>query len=371
MKSKSFKLQLIFALILFWTLLALIFGYISYSVAEAENRASFPFVIFSLNFIKFYLWLAFLPVIFKIVRRFGFENRENFVFNLLIQAAFCFVFVVIHTVIYSPFVALIDPLIETNLPTINTLFEKYLFFGNFYLGVLLYSLLVIIIQAYLLFDKYQAEETLNSVLKAELADAQLQSLKMQLQPHFLFNTLHSISALNLSDPTKANAMIARLGDFLRMTLERSDEQMVTLNEELNFLRCYLEIEQIRFSDRLTVEFDVQNETLTAEIPHLILQPIVENAIKHGVSPYSGKGTIKISSSKSDGKLCLQITDSVAQKKSLAAQNGNGFNGKGLTNSRLRLIHLFHENFKLELIKQSDGTQVELQIPFKIADSISK
>lgn len=118
---------------------------------------------------------------------------------------------------------------------------------------------MIIVQAYLFFDKQQREARRNAEMQTELANAQLAALKMQLQPHFLFNALHSISSLNLVDPLRANRMIARLGEFLRLTLERSDEQTVTLSEELEFLRYYLEIEQIRFSDRLTVEFKTKTK----------------------------------------------------------------------------------------------------------------
>ncbi len=349
----------------FWTLLGLMFGSISYSVAESENRASFPFVIFSLNLIKFYLWFAFVPLVVWLVKRFGFEKRKTLFRNFLLQIGFGLILIVAHTAIYTPFVALLDPQIEKNLPSISTLFEKYLFFGNFYLGVLLYSMLVVIIQAYQIFSKYHAEEARNSLLKAELADAQLQGLKMQLQPHFLFNTLHSISSLILSDPPKANLMVARLGDFLRMTLERSDEQMVALDEELDFLRCYLEIEQIRFSDRLTVEFDVADEILSAQVPHLILQPIVENAVKHGIAPHSAKGKISISARKNDRELFLQIEDSGIKTNKLESVGGNG---KGLSNVRSRLVHLYANNFRLTLTETENGMKAELKIPFVVETS---
>src|SRR5947199_9074632 len=116
---------------------------------------------------------------------------------------------------------------------------------------------------------------------------------MQLHPHFLFNTLHSISSLVLEDPPKANSMIARLGDFLRLTLDHSNQQVVTLKEETEFVRCYLEIEQVRFGDRLTVAFKIEPATVGAEVPHLILQPLVENAIQHAIAPHATPGRIEI------------------------------------------------------------------------------
>src|SRR5678815_5429875 len=107
---------------------------------------------------------------------------------------------------------------------------------------------------------------------------------MQLHPHFLFNTLHSISSLVLEDPPKANSMIARLGDFLRSTVDNSEQQLVTLKEETEFLRCYLDIEQVRFGDRLTVTFELEPQTLSAQVPHLILQPVVELSLIHISEP---------------------------------------------------------------------------------------
>src|SRR4029079_13460186 len=136
----------------------------------------------------------------------------------------------------------------------------------------------------------------------------LQALKMQLHPHFLFNTLNSISALLDEDVDAADQMLARLGDLLRMTLENSGAQEVTLQEELEFLRCYLEIEQVRFNDRLTVSMHIEPETLDAKVPNLILQPIVENAIKHGIVSRIAPGRIEIIARRSDDALLLQVKD---------------------------------------------------------------
>lgn len=362
MKRISRKWQVVIIFTIFWALLGLCFAYITHSVTNVQKVKIEPVLIFSLNLVKFFLWFVFAPLILLIAKKFSFERRETFFRNFIIHIGIGVSFIVLHTLIYTPISAYLDPAVETNLPMMATLFEKYLFFGNFYLGVLLYTLIFIICQGYLFFDSYVNEKIRRSKIQTELADARLQALKMQLQPHFLFNTLHSISALNLSDPLKANQMIARLGDFLRMTLDAADEQIVTLHEELDFLRCYLEIEQIRFSDRLTVEYEIPDETLSTEVPHLILQPIVENAVKHGIAPHAGKGKIKISAHKSNEKLYLQIKDNGARNKNLTAPNGNGTNGKGLNNVRLRLEHIYGKNFRFELQKNEDGMQVDLEIP---------
>ena len=130
-------------------------------------------------------------------------------------------------------------------------------------------------------------------LETRLVEAQLQSLQRQLQPHFLFNTLNTISALMHRDVEAADMMIARLSDLLRISLQMVGVQEISLKEELDFLSKYLEIEQTRFRDRLTVVFDVQPDTLDALVPNLMLQPLVENAIKHGIGPRPSPGTIAI------------------------------------------------------------------------------
>src|SRR6185295_15225256 len=177
-------------------------------------------------------------------------------------------------------------------PALMDCYRAYFAFG-FYIDLIIALLIVIAVHALLYYRNFRASELAQSSLKTQLAQAQLRALKMQLHPHFLFNTLHSISSLVLEDPPKANSMIARLGDFLRLTLEHSDEQFVTLKQETDFVRCYLEIEQVRFGDRLTVVFELEPQTFSAQLPHLILQPVVENAIQHAIAPRATRGQINI------------------------------------------------------------------------------
>ena len=143
------------------------------------------------------------------------------------------------------------------------------------------------------YQKYRDRELHTSQLETQLAKAQLQVLKMQLHPHFLFNTLHAISALMHKDVERADLMIVRLSELLRQTLENGGTDEVLLRQELDFIKTYLEIQQIRLGARLTVEMDVDPGTMHALVPNLILQPIVENAIRHGIAPRSGPGRIEI------------------------------------------------------------------------------
>jgi sensor histidine kinase YesM len=162
-------------------------------------------------------------------------------------------------------------------------------------------------------------------------------------------------------------MLARLGDFLRMTLQNSGAQRVALQEELEFLRCYLEIEQVRFQDRLTVSFDVAPDALDALVPNLILQPIVENAIRHGVVTQSGPGRIEISASRSNGNLVLAVRDNGPGLAAAQDSAGKLRGGVGLSNTRARLEHLYGAAQHFEMADaRGGGLQVRLEIPFEEA-----
>ena len=258
------------------------------------------------------MWACLAPVIFWIARRVPIE-REHWIRNVIINVLAGVVLAVGHRVIYLflawlVFVAPHDPI-----SSILNLYG-YLLFFNLPTGLMSYAAILLVSHMLGYYQRFQEEELKASRLKAELAEArlriteaQLQALKMQLQPHFLFNTLNSISALLGEDVEAADEMVARLGDFLRMTLDNSGAQEVSLQQELEFLRSYLEIERVRFQDRLTVDLQVESESLDARVPNLILQPIVENAIKHGIVQRIGPGLIEIRAECHDGALRLRLT----------------------------------------------------------------
>jgi LytS/YehU family sensor histidine kinase len=203
----------------------------------------------------------------------------------------------------------------------------------------------------------------TSQLETRLVEAQLQALQRQLHPHFLFNTLNTVSGLIRTDPNAADTMIDRLGDLLRMTLHKSGIQEVSLKEELDVLGKYVEIERTRFGDRLTIDMRVQPETLDAQVPSLVLQPLVENAIRHGIAPNARPGCIAVHADRDDDELVLQVLD-----------NGDGLppdrlmalnRGVGLDNTRARLEHLYRDRFEFTFTNLERGFCVTIRIPFEV------
>jgi two-component system, LytTR family, sensor kinase len=192
----------------------------------------------------------------------------------------------------------------------------------------------------------------TSRLETRLAKAQLDSLKMQLQPHFLFNALHSISALIHEDDEAADLMIVRLGDFLRLVILHAGKQEVSLVEELDFLQRYLEIQQVRFQDRLRVRIDVEPEALEAMVPNLVLQPLVENAIRHAVEPRSSGGRVEVEAKRDGESLCITIRDDGP-----GIRPGSPGTGLGIPNTRARLEHLYGDRQTLEIANRSGGGAV--------------
>jgi len=238
--------------------------------------------------------------------------------------------------------------------------------ANFSEGIGIYLLIALASHAYRYYCRYTQGQSRTLELEAQLSRAELQALKMQLHPHFLFNTLHSISALMPHDPDAARTMITRLGDFLRITLESSGIQEVTLKQEIEFLRCYLEIEQIRFQDRLETRVDVASNALDAKVPNLILQPIVENAIRHGIASHFNRGLIEITGRTQNGSLRIQVRDNGGGL--IGHRNGENLfqSGIGLANTEARLDRLYGRRHRLDLTNDPlGGSVVTLEIPLTV------
>ena len=343
-----------------WTVAAYVFALQHYVGYAGEMAVGWRRVI-TMQLGQWYAWAALFPIIYRLARRFPLES-PRLARRLGVHLAAATVVMVLHPSLEAILIWIIrgfsDPL---GLIASRLSHEAFLVCSE---GFVMYWLMLLASHAIHFQSRLRAQELRASRLEAQLAQAQLSALKMQLHPHFLFNTLHSISALLHGDVEAADRMVARLGDFLRLTLENSESQEVTLEQELEFLRCYLDIEMTRFQDRLRVEFDMGPGTLDALTPNLILQPLVENAIRHGIAHRVEPGRVEIRSERRGDRLRIEVRD-----------DGPGFAsntpGIGLTNTRARLERLYGSGYVLQL---NNGTQngaiVILEIPFRLREAIA-
>ena len=244
-------------------------------------------------------------------------------------------------------------------------------------GTLLFAVIVGAEHAYVYYQRYQTGLTRSSQLQTQLVQAQLQALKMQLHPHFLFNTLHSITAMVHEDPDMAERTIARLSELLRLFMANSSVHEVTLAEELRILDLYLEIERARFEDRLSVMYDIPAALREAMVPNLVLQPLVENAIRHGIGKRSEPGWIAIAAERYADTLILRVTDNGAGLPP-ADEAGTGLKsqqsmregmGLGITRGRLESLYGSHQSLILRGLP-AGGAEARITLPIRM-QSMSK
>lgn len=309
------------------------------------------------------IFATFTPVLLQISLRYPIE-RSNWRWRGVLYCAGAVVFVVAHVLIRMPVYPVVDPMTKQAFPLGWALFGR-LFLYNFLDDCFaVYLPVVAIAHAMWYYHEFRDRDLRTSQLETRLAQAQLRALKSQLQPHFLFNTLHSISTLMLTNVAAADTMLARLSDLLRMSLENNTVQETTLNREMQFVKGYLEIEMMRFEDRLKVRCEVNPETLDARVPHLLLQPLVENAIRHGASRRSKGGEVWITAMRLGDDLHIEVGD-----------NGPGFSpnpewhakhGLGLHTTRERLQVFYGDRQRLDIHSAPGrGTVVSVQIPFNV------
>ncbi|PYQ27917.1 MAG: histidine kinase [Acidobacteria bacterium] len=357
-RLSSRELLLIF---LFWTSLATVSA-----VSRLLDPRGFGFRVMSpagpiaLAFIEAWIWALFTPLIFWLSSRVSLARSKwivripmIIVVGLAVAMAVYFVLDVARDVIF-----------ENALRRGGSVFAPFRDLGRFrFVNQLLvfFSILAAgFAREYFLRDQSRQRESVE--LQAQLAEARLDALRMQVNPHFLFNTLNAISALVERDPAGVRRMIARLSELLRHTIDRNRSDEVPLREELAFIRRYIEIMEIRFQGRLRVRMEIENEILDALVPDFILQPIVENALEHGVSRAAGAGEITIAARRDGDRVILTVRDN---GPGISENVGSG--GVGVANTRERIEHLYGDQGKLMLAPAAEGgTIAEILIPFRAA-----
>lgn len=300
-----------------------------------------------------YVWALLFPFIVWLARHFPLEAGPTGRSLRWHIPAFIFV-PVLHIAIYALFLHAVDGDERPYLKTSIMLMKSGLFFRY-----LTYAFLLATSYSIDYYRHFRERELRTSRLEAKLAEAQLQSLRNQIHPHFLFNTLNAISSLMHKNVEAADEAISRLADLLRATLEANGAQEVTLRQELGLLEQYIEIEKLRLGERLVVAIQVEPDAYVAMVPNLLLQPIVENAIRYGVATQSRTGTVTVAARCTGNGLEIQVSD-----------DGPGLpesfeEGIGIGNTRARLRQLYGMNQSFLMTEgSSGGLCVTLQIPLR-------
>ncbi|MBL8238217.1 MAG: histidine kinase [Bryobacterales bacterium] len=358
----------------FWTVFGLWSGYGVFNMVVVHYRSMLfgkpmswtDCALYELTFA--WIWAAVTPLVLSLSKRFPLGRGQS-ARNGAVHLAGAFFCAVLTKTVWDftalPFVA--PSMVPVDLDTFLKSVMRALDFG-----VLHYLIILVCHHALEYYRKYEDGRLRASQLEAKLANAQLHALKMQLHPHFLFNTLHSISELVHDDPARAETMIVRLSDFLRLTLDHVGVPQVPVEEEIDFLRRYLDIEKMRFEDRLTVEWDIDPTIRHVSVPNLILQPLVENAIKHGLSRNTDEGVLRISCKADDGKLSMKVfNNGPAPQRATANLQEPVREGVGLNNTRSRLERIYGGDHHIDFRHSAEGGfEVTIRIPIRPATAVA-
>ncbi len=342
--------------------------------------------VFLYGFLAWTFWILFYSVIFKI------QTQITWPLALFISAENYYVFAVISIGIWMicrkiPFGSMPLPVlifIHFLIGILCSALWIFLTFGLWYLfegkkvlneymihtvlgweflfGVMTYFMIAGIYYTIIYYKQYREKELRETELKLLTRDSELKALKAQINPHFLFNSLNSINALVTQNPKLARKMIARLSELLRVTLETRDMMMVPLKEELDFAHLYLDIERIRFGDRMDFQEKVEPDLLGISFPAMILQPLLENAVKHGIADHRGIGNIRLVLNKQNDSIVCTVTNSVT-KKIIKKGMDLTVNGTGLQNIRKRLDLFYSNEYDFRAGYSNSGDfEVQLLLP---------
>jgi two-component system LytT family sensor kinase len=341
------------------TALVLVLSAQDYYLGRSEGSHPNFWRILLAGLVSFWIYAALTPPVLWLCWNYPIQ-RKRFFSRLSLHFAASLLFTIIHVTLRILIYPRIGAKVIAVTPAVWKTMFLYFAFDNI---VNTYAMIAFLGHMMLSYHELRARELRSAQLEGKLAKAQLSMLKMQLQPHFLFNTLNAVSALTRDHPEAAEDMLVRLSDLLRRTLDNDAEQEVPLRAELEFLGQYLEIEQVRFADRLKVDLNPDPETLDALVPNMFLQPLVENALRHGIGRKAQGGRLEMRAWREESDLLVSVQDS-----------GPGFpsdartpmeEGIGLTNTRSRLQHLHPGNHQIKFTNaQGGGAVVTLRIPFR-------
>ena len=345
-----------------WLILGVIWAGPIYFEVQGMNHAAWR--IFSWGILLWLAWAPLTPVMIWLARRFSLVG-EKWLRNLAVHLPAFVLISATHSAAATALILNLRPYDDMG-DSPKSFWPRFVSRTTGQLGsdLLIYCGVIGICYALDYYRKYREREFLASRLEMQLAQAQLESLRMQLHPHFLFNTLNGIVGLVRDNKNQAAiGMLVGLSDLLRHTLDHSSKHEVELKQEINFIKLYLSIQQMRFSDRLRIQYDIHPGTMHALVPNLILQPLTENALRHGISTSADSGVVGITAALEDGHLRLTVYDDGAglpddwQMKSSA--------GIGLANTAARLQQLYDDDHQFDIRNRpAGGVEVTILLPFK-------
>jgi two-component system, LytTR family, sensor kinase len=360
--SKSVRrFALLFVL---WTTVACLFTTQWYAYDSVHGRPDRYLVYVRWNIEQWYAWLVLSPFILRLATKRPIDLRypwRAFPLHLVASVLVAFFALLVQSVI-SHF---LEPAPSSFFGSVPFLLTK-----DVAMGIITYWALTVLAQTLHFYKENSERQVRESQLEQQLAKAQLQVLQMQLHPHFLFNTLHAIGTLIREDPDSAEQMLLDLSSLLRTFLEQEASQQISLRRELHLVDLYLGIQRIRFKDRLTISMDIAPSTLDCAVPSLILQPLVENAIVHGIAKNPGSDEIRIMSEQRDGRMIVEIRNSNSILTADVSPGGQGW-GVGLLNTKQRLAQLYNGSAQLSIEPQRPrGFVCSIAMPMKPAGTIT-
>lgn len=338
-----------------WTLIVVTFSVQAYVFAVARGRPDNFWHEFLVASTDWYVWAALTPVVLFFCRRVRITS-DNWLFAVPVHLAIGIAISFLQLAIQVQLNFLVNPGYKMGY------WRVLYFFATFkgHINLLTYWVIVALNHSFYYYEQSRERELAWSQMETDLANAQLQVLNMQLHPHFLFNTLHSISTLISDDPQSARQMVLKLSELLRASLNKIDQPAVRLQQELELLECYISIEQTRFKDRLAIEKEIDCTALACEVPTMILQPLVENAVRHGIGKHRQADRISIIAQRSNGLLLLEVRNCIGSVENAVPAPARGV---GLTNTRARLEQLYSSRHSFEIANRvGGGVAVKLTLP---------
>ena len=352
------------AIVAVWVVLGVIYAAPIYVEMRAEQHGHLAWRLFTWGVLTWLAWAPLTPAMIWLARKWSVVG-EAWKRNLIVHLPAFLFLSTLHSAAATAVNLWVKPFDNVG-GSPKPFWPKFLsqVIGSYGSDLLIYAGVIGVFYAFDYYRKYREREFVATRLEAQLAQAQLESLRMQLHPHFLFNTLNSIVGLVRDNKNNAAVnMLVGLSDLLRHTLEYSSRHEVELREEINFIKLYLSIQEMRFSDRLRIELDIDPRTTKALVPNLILQPLTENALRHGIARSTDSGLVGINSVAEDGQLRLTVYDDGAGLPDDWQLKGSA--GIGLANTIARLQQLYDNDHEFDIRnRDSGGVEVVIVMPFR-------